>query len=82
MDSHLEQQHTARPAAYVPSSPATARFRSLIILTGFIALVAGAVVWSSADLLKFLAFLAVSAMISSARATSPSSAAVDGVTRP
>ena len=74
MSTHAELERTTRPAGFVPSSPATARFRSLIILTGIAALAGSLYIWNSPDFLKYLAFLAVSLVITSARASSPSGA--------
>lgn len=74
MSLNLENEHNPPPVAHLPSSPAIARFRSVVILAG-VAFLAGSIfVWNSPDLLKYLTFLAVSLIVAAARVTSPSGA--------
>ena len=64
----------AAVAALPALSPAARRFRNLVLLSAAVILGASAFFWNSPDVLKYLTFLTVAILVSSARTASPSTA--------
>ena len=75
MSPSLDLEFERSAAVAQPAlSPAASRFRNLVVVSGAAVLAFSAVYWHSPDLLKYLTFLTVAIVVSSARATSPSGA--------
>jgi diguanylate cyclase (GGDEF)-like protein/putative nucleotidyltransferase with HDIG domain len=76
MDTALEQDIRPQPrsaSSHLPQpSPWTSHVRTAFILGGVSMFATGLFVWNSADVLKYLTFLAIALITSAARVTSPS----------